>query len=424
MTVRTARWGVFLLALSGLFAAGMGVLAVVVGWPPSHNLTRTVMPLIAFTLGLAALFAGHVSYPRVQNLKVYLAGYSVGLQSIAYAVLVGTASWMSVERVPVPPVGFAQLVLLIALAMSVVYTFVQPFPTYRSTRVTTWSIIGAQLALLVLARFLPATFPYLRRLVPSELISWHSLLIVIVTIAVILANVLQKPRSFYLRGAVSGLALLAGGSWLLPRLLEAIGSDPFSTLVIAQLYAAVAPLFLVVAILAHVLARMEHRVSYDPLLQIYNRHYANQILEEHSHVPTRPPFTVMMIDIDHFKQVNDTHGHQAGDRILFAIAQEIQKGVVPEGIVCRYGGEELIVFVPGRTARDVVPLAQRLRTQIEHLETTFRAKRISVTVSIGLADRRSLKEQLMHVVHAADKALYIAKEKGRNQVRLVRFKHA
>jgi diguanylate cyclase (GGDEF)-like protein len=132
----------------------------------------------------------------------------------------------------------------------------------------------------------------------------------------------------------------------------------------------------------------------------------------------------MMIDIDHFKQVNDTYGHQAGDRILFSVAQTVQKMVVPEGIVCRYGGEELIVFFPGRTGRDIIRLAQRLRALLEGKETTFKRHHIGVTISIGLSDRRSPRQSLANVVRAADKALYIAKENGRNQIRFVRLKES
>jgi len=239
---------------------------------------------------------------------------------------------------------------------------------------------------------------------------------------VVVVNAVLKPQSFYLRGAFSGLAILAGGTWVLVPVLDALGYAQVSPRFVALLYAGVAPLFLVVSLLAHILARMEHRVSYDPLLQIYNRQYCNQVVAEQSSVVTRPPLAIMMIDIDHFKQVNDTYGHQAGDRILFAVAQTVQKSVVPEGVVCRYGGEELIVFIPGRTGRDIVPLAQRLRGTIEQMETTIKTKRISVTVSVGISDRRSARVQVAHVIHAADKALYVAKENGRNQVRFVRIR--
>jgi diguanylate cyclase (GGDEF)-like protein len=104
------------------------------------------------------------------------------------------------------------------------------------------------------------------------------------------------------------------------------------------------------------------------------------------------------------------------------VAQTIQKVVVPEGVVCRYGGEELIVFFEGRTGRDIAPLARRLCQVIESTETSWKRQRIGVTVSIGLSERKIARQTLAHVVHAADKALYIAKENGRNQVRFVRIK--
>jgi diguanylate cyclase (GGDEF)-like protein len=421
MIVRSARWGWPILGLAVALLAGVALVAVWAGPLPPASLTRVALPSAALALGALALFAGHVSYPRVQNLRVYLAGYSVGLQSTCYALFVGFSSYY-IDAVPTVPVGYAQLVYALALLLAMAYTLLPAFPTYRATRITTLVLVGMQLLLLAGLRFFPASFASLGLLVPRELVSFQSLAALLLTISVVVVNAVLRPQSFYLRGTFSGLALLAGGAWIAPAAIDALGYGPASSSLVALLYAGTVPLFLVVSIVAHVLARMSHRVSYDPLLQIYNREYCNRILAEQSSVATRPPFTIMMIDIDHFKQVNDTHGHQAGDRILFAVAQTVQKAVVPEGIVCRYGGEELIVFMPARTGRDVVPLAKRLRATVESMETAVRAQRISVTVSIGISDRRSARVSLMHVVHAADKALYIAKENGRNQVRYVRIK--
>ena len=421
MIVRSARWGSLLLFVALALVAGIAALAVAAGPLPSGALTRTLAPVAALALGVLALFAGHVSYPRVQNLRVYLAGYSVGLHSILFALFVGLRSYYA-DVVPAPPDGYAELVFALALGLTYAYTFVPPFPTYRATRIATLIIVAAQVALLSAVRFFPAAFAFVGALEPQRLVSIPVLVAATLTAGVLVINALLRPQSFYLRGAFVGLAVLAGGSWVLPSLLDAIGYGAISPRFVALLFATAAPLFLVAAIIAHLLARMEHRVSYDPLLQIYNREYCNQILAEQSSVGTRPPFAVMMIDIDHFKQVNDTYGHQAGDRILFAVAQAVQKAVVPEGVVCRYGGEELIVFFPGRAGRDVVPLAKRLRASIEEMETSFRSKRIGVTVSIGISERRSPRHALTHIVHAADKALYIAKENGRNQVRFVRLK--
>jgi diguanylate cyclase (GGDEF)-like protein len=379
------------------------------------------LPITAFVLGALALLAGHLSYPRVQNLKVYLAGYSLGIESLAMALLVGFSSFL-VDSIAFVPAGYVELVYALALAGTVIYTFARSFPTYRVTRNVTVVVAVVLVAILVSARFFVVPFSWIRFLIIPRLLSLQSLAVVLVAIAVVVANALHRPESFYLRGAISGLALLAAGAWIMEAFLNAVGLGPVSAVWIGLLYAGGTPLFFLVAILFHVLARMEHRVSYDPLLQIYNREYCNRILSEQSNIVTRPPISVLMIDIDHFKQVNDTYGHQAGDKILYSVAQTVQKNVVPEGILCRYGGEELIAFFPGLAGRDVVPLAQRIRQSVERLETKVKGTRISVTVSLGLSDRKAPKHRISHVVSAADKALYIAKENGRNQLRFVRIK--
>jgi diguanylate cyclase (GGDEF)-like protein len=421
MTARSARWGVLLFLLSILLLAGMAVTAIAVGPFPGGILLNAVLPGVAVALGVVVLFAGHVSYPRVHNLRVYLAGYSVGVQSIVYAATIGFSFYFT-DAVPLPPAGYGELVLLFAVVAPYAYSLLPSFPTYRATRITTWVLVGVQLAVLLSARLAPATFAWLDRLVSQGLITIPHVVFATLAVAAVVINALLPAQSFFLRGAFSGLAILAGGSAILPAALEAMGLGPVSDSFVRILFAGVAPLYLGISMLFHVLARMEHRVSYDPLLQIYNRDYCNLIIAEQSSISTRPPVAVMMIDIDHFKQVNDTYGHQAGDRILFSVAQSIQKMVVPEGVVCRYGGEEMIVFFPTRTGRDIVPLAQRLRASIEALETTWKRHRIGVTVSIGLSDRRSPRHSLSQVVRAADRALYIAKENGRNQVRFVRLK--
>ena len=420
MTTRTARWGTLLLVLSVLVTVAIGTVAAGVGPIPPATLLRVVLPSLALALSVLVLFAGHLSYPRVQNLRVYLAGYSVGVQGIVYALVRGFDSFF-IDSVPIAPEGFAELMLAFGILGTYAFSLLPAFPTFRATRATTWILVGLHAGILAVVRFMPASFGWLSALVPDELISISIVVVATLTVAIIVINSLLPAQSFYLRGAFSGLALLAGGAWVIPSLLGELGY-PVSNDLVHIIYAGVAPLFLSVSIFFHILARMDHRVAYDPLLQVYNREFANRILAEQSNIPTKPPFAVMMIDIDHFKQVNDTHGHQAGDRVLFSVAQAIQKIVVPEGIVCRYGGEELIVFFPGRSGRDIVPLAKRLCASIEATETSWKRERIGVTVSIGLSDRKLARQPLEHVVQAADKALYIAKENGRNQVRFVRLK--
>lgn len=420
MTTRTVRWGTLLLILAVLTTGIVALVAIAAGPAPGATFLRIVLPSVTVVLGVGALFAGHVSYPRVQNLRVYLAGYSVGVQAVVYALLRGFDSYFT-AAVPVAPAGFSELGLALALIGAYLYSLLPGFPTYRTTRITTLSLAGLQIALMVLARFAPASFSWLSLLVPPGAISVQSAIVATVTVGIIVLNAVLPVLSFYLRGAFSGLAFLAGCAWLMPVVLEELAYPVSSDLVFLLAFAA-APLILAASILAHVLARMDHRASYDPLLQVYNRDHVDRILSERTNVPTRPPFAVLMIDIDHFKLVNDTHGHQAGDKVLQTVAAAIQRYVVPEGILCRYGGEELIVFFPDLSGRDIVPLAKRIRENIELTETHWKRQRIGVTISIGISDRKFARQPLAHVVQAADRALYIAKENGRNQVRFVRLK--
>jgi len=119
---------------------------------------------------------------------------------------------------------------------------------------------------------------------------------------------------------------------------------------------------------------MEHRIAYDPLLHIYNRDYCSKIISEQSNLNLMFPLSIAMVDIDHFKNVNDTHGHQAGDQVLYTVAQTVCKEVVPNGVVCRYGGEELIIFFPQQTARQVAPLVEKMRKTIEKTATKQRKR--------------------------------------------------
>jgi diguanylate cyclase (GGDEF)-like protein len=177
------------------------------------------------------------------------------------------------------------------------------------------------------------------------------------------------------------------------------------------------PVYLTVCVIVQWFMRMDHRISYDPLLHIYNRDYCSKIISEQSSMDTSPSFAVAMVDIDHFKNVNDTYGHQAGDQVLYAVAQAIQREVVPDGTVCRYGGEEMVIFFPQMAIRDAEPIVEKVRASIEAMKVKTRNKTLAVKVSCGVSSREDVSQSVMDVIHAADKALYKAKKEGRNQVR-------
>ena len=176
------------------------------------------------------------------------------------------------------------------------------------------------------------------------------------------------------------------------------------------------------------LIESSHRMAYsDELTGLPARRALNEEL-----LKVGRTYTIAMIDIDHFKKVNDTYGHDIGDQVLKMVAAQIEE-VGGGGRPYRFGGEEFTVFFPNRSAREVLPHLEELREAIEESGFTLRdadrpeekpekpvksggGQRLKVTASIGVAEHNNFNLTPAAVLRAADKALYLAKEQGRNRV--------
>lgn len=152
----------------------------------------------------------------------------------------------------------------------------------------------------------------------------------------------------------------------------------------------------------------------DGLTGLYNRRYLDERLAQERAFAARheQPLSVILIDLDHFKQVNDEHGHAAGDSVLRAVSRVITEALRSEDIVARYGGEELCVLARGTDARGALALAERLRRNIESLPIRGGEQTLRVTASFGVATSRDKGQGLLD---DADEALYAAKAAGRNR---------
>lgn len=169
----------------------------------------------------------------------------------------------------------------------------------------------------------------------------------------------------------------------------------------------------------HITLKQQHdqlvaMATHDQLTGLYNRHYLNDILSKKVAHSKRhnEMLSVIMIDIDHFKNVNDTFGHLTGDLILKAVANVIHDSARKEDLAARFGGEEFILLLDNCTASDALIKAEDLRSKLEALHP----EGIKVTASFGVAQ---LDEQIMRyedLLKNADAALYVAKEEGRNRV--------
>ncbi len=171
---------------------------------------------------------------------------------------------------------------------------------------------------------------------------------------------------------------------------------------------------------------MSHSTQTDALTQVFNKAYAEAIVEQTGATELGSRFAVALADIDHFKKVNDTHGHGAGDVVLQAVARAISRTITHRGLVCRTGGEEITVFFPGADVEGAREIAEEVRAAVEELvipakTNSGRTERLRVTLSIGVASNLTAAGSTRHtrvrdVVEAADRALYTAKANGRNQV--------
>lgn len=175
-------------------------------------------------------------------------------------------------------------------------------------------------------------------------------------------------------------------------------------------------IIIIAGMFAHWVNCLHHKAHYDPLLKIYNRQYMNNIINGIAEIKLGKIFSVLMCDIDHFKKINDTYGHEVGDIVLYNIAQTIRNSALPEGITCRYGGEEIIVFLREKIDDEAESKAEKIRKTVKKLKIKTKGKTISVTVSIGGAGTDKGMSDIGKIIKKADENVYKAKKRGRDRV--------
>jgi diguanylate cyclase (GGDEF)-like protein len=388
-------WGLGLFLCSPLLIGALLLIAL------KHNSTFThIIHIMGMIFSILCFTVGHFSYPRVQNLKVYLCGYLTGLLGLHYFLpfFIEFLRPTSLENL----LFIAQINLFIILLLP-------SYTKFRVAKLITWIITLGELSLFASLTFITGSSIQIFLLTEnnSGILRWT---MVFWPIFILILSFIRVKREFYLGGILTGCSYFFSVAFM-----NLMGKNPNPQL--NSLLLAAAPFYLILGTTVHLFTRMEHRAFYDPLMHIYNRNFCSSVIEEGSKLNTSPPFGVAMVDIDYFKKVNDTWGHGAGDRVLIGVAQTIQREVVPEGVLCRYGGEELAIFFPKKESKYILPIMENARKAIESLRIPVGPKKtISVTISCGISHRKCSTQRIMEVIQAADKALYRAKESGRNQV--------
>lgn len=173
-------------------------------------------------------------------------------------------------------------------------------------------------------------------------------------------------------------------------------------------------------------AFLTQKATTDPLTGLGNRAKFNEFFEEQfaRAYKLQRPLAILFMDVDHFKSVNDTYGHQAGDEVLKRVGRLLKLAVRNIDLAARYGGEEFAVVLTETESSAAAQMADEIRQAIESERTTFEDKTLKVTISIGVAgtDRTRVFQTATQLANAADRAVYAAKAAGRNCVRLFRPK--
>lgn len=280
-----------------------------------------------------------------------------------------------------------------------------------------WVMLAVQVVSVgFLARQVPSqTLRFLTtHILPERLFAWTPLeqptLLAFLAVGVLLVMAWMREPQSPVRGYVYALAaVFAALSW------PAAGPGQ-------EVWLSTAGLILVIAVI-----EASYLMAYrDGLTELPGRRALNEALLRLS-----GEFSVAMVDVDHFKRFNDTYGHDAGDHVLRLVAARLAQA--GGGTAYRYGGEEFALVFPGKGTQECLPLLEELRANVETSRFTMRRRfrprnkakvdktrktkePITITVSIGVAERNHRNASPDQVIQAADKALYRAKEEGRNRV--------
>jgi diguanylate cyclase (GGDEF)-like protein len=286
--------------------------------------------------------------------------------------------------------------------------------------------VAVMLAAILISWFgLPEAATWWRVAGTSALLAWLG--------AATTWDVLRRVRQqFDMRyGILLVLPLLLGTSVFVVRGMRSIVSpevavwDPASSntanfvgVAVYMLVALITQLTLVALVASRLTIGLRHASRRDELTGLLNRRAIDEALAAEAQRARRlhVPFTVLMLDLDHFKSINDHQGHAAGDRALQHLATLFASQMRDIDRVGRYGGEEFLMLLPGTPLAQAHPLAERLREKVAALPPVWRDSPLPVTVSIGLAEWLGDRDDVGLLVARADAALYRAKQDGRNRV--------
>ncbi|MBK9780051.1 MAG: GGDEF domain-containing protein [Anaerolineales bacterium] len=168
----------------------------------------------------------------------------------------------------------------------------------------------------------------------------------------------------------------------------------------------------------HLRIQLQEQAIRDPLTGVFNRRYFAEALDNETARAKREnsPFSLVVLDVDHFKKVNDTYGHKCGDLVLQTLAKFLQENTRRSDIVCRFGGEEFVLLMPDAPLEDAYERAELFRKKFEGMVNMYEGTEIRATFSAGVASFPVHADSGETLLGLADQALYASKAEGRNRV--------
>ena len=239
-------------------------------------------------------------------------------------------------------------------------------------------------------------------------------------------------------GALFAAPMLLAGMMLAARSLRALQSPETVMAEVLQntvlslgssltgmVAALVIQMMLVALVVSRMVSRLDRLSRHDPLTGLLNRRAIDGLLQQEEQRARRlpgpgksaVPFSVLMIDIDHFKRLNDSCGHAVGDRALQHLAAVMGAQLRDIDHLARWGGEEFLALLPGTSGADALALAERLCGRVRSLPLASEAGRLTLTASVGVAEWQGQRDSIADLLRRADAALYLAKHEGRDQAR-------
>ncbi|MCX8093157.1 MAG: GGDEF domain-containing protein [Candidatus Goldbacteria bacterium] len=369
---------------------------------------KILMLLLSFIVFLVAI----VSYPKIYKFKMLLSAFVLSAFIINFIIIdINMPSSLKIMGLINPhtksiklPENFAFKFLLTLLNLNLMLVIISnSYVTYSTGNTISWTAFFTN---IILYQFIIMWLP----LKPSsEFViffnKYNFSINLFLLFLIILFSFFNIEEEHNYGSIIVGLALIV---FYCNMQVNYIGK--------LKLMMPLMCVLLIWGMFAHWLTCLHHKAHYDPLLKIYNRQYMNSIIDGLIDVKLGNKFSILMCDIDHFKKINDTYGHTAGDIVLHNIAQIIREASLPEGIACRYGGEEVIIFLREKIDDEAYNKAEKIRKMVKKASIKYKNKTIKVTMSIGVASTKSGLSDIHKTIKRADENVYKAKKAGRDRV--------